>query len=1112
MKKNENRWVNPWGFIPFKVLLIMKLVVFIICFTSIGVLASKTYSQSTRLTLNLNNTSIKEVLLQIENSSRFYFLYNNNLIDVEKKVNIDAKDESITEILDILFQGQDVKYSIMDRQIVISPRDINSVNEAFQPRITGKVTDEFGQPLPGVTILRKGTTTGTVSDMEGNFNIEANANDILVFSFIGMKTLEVPVSNQTVINVSLEADVIGIEEVVAVGYGTMKKSDITGSVVRADLTKLQESPNVSLGQSLQGTIPGLNVGAVNTAGSDPSITIRGRTSISGGQGPLIVLDGIIYRGSLVDINPNDIESIDVLKDASAAAIYGSQASNGVMIITSKTVKAMSKPIIEYTGSYTMQESTNEKMRPMNKEGFLQLIADRWLELSRTGPDLLQPNPNWDVAKFLMDANAVNGYLAGVETDWWDLGTNDNPYIQMHNISVRGRSELSNYFMSVGLTDQENLVINDTYSRYNIRLNLDTKITDWLSVGTQTFFTLSNWSGIASMGNALPPVVPEVDAETGEYIIYPYKGTLNPALARQQDNLDKRYNFFGNFYTDIDIPFIKGLNYRLNFSQNLIMDKDFTFNPWGAELLGSGNKSNSSQYSWTSDHILTYKQSFGLHDVHSTLVYGAEQREYETTNASGSDFANDALGYNYLGAANAERQVISSDAWKETSLYTMLRLAYTYNSRYSFTATIRRDGFSGFGKNNKFAMFPSAAAAWRVSEESFIKDNLDWVDNLKLRVSYGSNGNRTVGRYQTLAKLSSTNAYLYGDGASAEKGVYLNAMANDNLKWETTNAFNVGLEFNVLDNRIFGNFEYYRSNTFDLLYNINIPVLNNNISSIPANIGKLANRGIELTLTGVPVQTKDFGWDVTVNFSRNRNEVVSILGLDNDGDGKEDDLVSSKIFIGHPYGVAYDFEQIGMWQIADYQAGLIPQGFTYGVYKVRDINEDGKYTAADDRAILGYTDPSYRFSVENVLRYKNWELKAFVNSIQGGKDYYYAQPASGLSNPDNIYQNNSFKWDYWTPENPDARYRQPGYFTAALGNAYSPYIQRSFIRLQNLTLSYRLPSELLKKAGINNFKIHVTGTNLMTISDWDGWDPETSSGLGGDYPLLRTYSLGINFDF
>ncbi|MDR0844955.1 MAG: SusC/RagA family TonB-linked outer membrane protein, partial [Tannerella sp.] len=416
------------------------------------------------------------------------------------------------------------------------------------------------------------------------------------------------------------------------------------------------------------------------------------------------------------------------------------------------------------------------------------------------------------------------------------------------------------------------------------------------------------------------------------------------------------------------------------------------------------------------------------------------------------------------------------------------------------------------KKNKFATFPSAAVAWRLSEEEFLQNRAPWIDNLKLRLSYGVNGNRTVSRYQTLAQVSTADSYAYGDGGSAEKGIRLNSMANDNLKWETTKTFNAGLDFSVLNGRLFGTLEYYISQTYDLLYNINIPRMNYNITSIASNIGKLKNHGQELSITGIPVQTKDFSWELTFNYSLNRNKVVSILGLDADGDGKEDDLVGSKIFIGHPYGVAYDYDLIGMWQLSDYNAGTIPSGFTYGTYKIRDINEDGKYSAADDRTILGYTDPSYRFSVQNTLRYKNLELKVFVNSIQGGKNYYYDQPGSVLVNPDNIYQSNSFKFDYWTPENPNARYRQIGFFTAALGDSFSPYIQRSFVRLQNLTLSYKVPSDFLKKIQVNNLKVYVTGTNLLTFTDWDGWDPETGAKLNSAYPLQKTYSVGINFDF
>ncbi|MGV8137020.1 MAG: TonB-dependent receptor [Mangrovibacterium sp.] len=1093
-------------------LTILFSFVFVISASAVG------YSQSAKLSLKLSNQSLVDALKQIEDQSEFYFYYNNSDIVGVRGISVNIQEAGIEKVLDELLQDTGLNYKMIDRYIVIKPANepVQPNMSAQQGKIAGAVKDAAGMPLPGVTVSIKGTSTGTITQSDGSFSLAGIPNDaILVFSFVGMRSQEVPVNGKSLINVSMEEETIGLEEVVAVGYGTAKKKDLAGSVVRADLSTLKESPNVSLGSALQGTVPGLNVGAVTSAGSDPSISIRGRTSISGGDSPLIVLDGIIYRGSLVDINANDIESIDVLKDASAAAIYGSQASNGVLIIMSKSSKMISKPIIEYSGSFSVQEPSTDKMEPMDRDGFLQLIADRFLSESRTGSDMTQANPNWDVTGHLMDSNAVNGYLNGSSTNWWNLLTNDRPYIQMHNLSVRGMSERSSYFMSMGYTDQENLVINDTYQRYNLRLNLDSKITNWLKIGTQTLFTLSDYSGVSpTISNVieLPPVVP-VTNEGGEFIIYPYKGVLNPMLEIKQDDVNKRYNLLANFYADINLPFVKGLNYRLNFSQNLINGKQYNFNPYGADLTGSASKFNSSQYDWTVDNILTYKRTWGRHDVNATFVYGSEKRQYEETDASGENFANNKLGYNYLGAADAAQQHIASSAWTETSLYTMFRLAYTFNDRYIFTGTVRRDGFSGFGSNNKFAWFPSGAVAWRISEEDFLKDNVSWLNNMKLRLSYGSNGNRTVSRYQTLATMSSTDAYLYGDDGAAEKGIYISAMSNDDLKWETTRTMNIGLDFSVLNDRVFGSLEYYRSKTFDLLYNINIPFMNNNISSIAANIGEMSNHGQELSITGIPVKKKDFQWDITLNYSLNRNKVNRILGIDADGDGKEDDLVSSKIFIGHPYGVCYDFKQTGMWQMEDYNAGIIPEGFTYGTYKVEDISDDEEYTEAKDRTILGYTDPSYRFSIQNTLRYKNWELKMFVNSIQGGKDYYYGQPGSSLANPDNIYQNNIFKWDYWTPENPDARYRQPGYFSSALGSAYSPYIQRNFIRLQDVTLSYTLPKKWLKRIQINHLKFFITGKNLLTISDWDGWDPETGTGLSSSaYPLLRSYSAGINFDF
>lgn len=1078
-----------------------------------------------QISLSVKNKPVREVIREIEKKSDYRFFFNDDLAGLNTEVSFDAVDQTIKDVMEQICRQASFSYILRsNNQIVLSAEPDKKQRQ--QRSVTGIITDEKGEPVIGANVVEKGTTNGSVTDIDGKYTLMVSDGAILQISYIGYKAKEISAGNKSVINISIQEDTETLDEVVVVGYGTAKKSDLAGSVVRADLGKLQESPNISLSSALQGTVPGLNVGAVSEAGKDPDMSIRGRTSISGGNSPLIVLDGIIFRGNMVDINMNDVESIDILKDASAAAIYGSEASNGVILITSKTGKVMSKPTIEYSGSFSYQQPTNKDMYPEGRDGFLRKISDRFLEESRTGADMLQPNPDWDASKHLMDRNTLDGYENGTDTDWWNMLTNKTPYIQNHNLSVRGKSELSSYFFSMGYTDQQNLVINDTYKRYNVRVNMDTKITSFLKVGIQSFFTVSDYSGESpDLGTVvgLPPIAAVTD-ESGEYVREPYKNTLNPLLTVQQDDVNKRYNLFGNFYADIDFPFLKGLNYRMNFSQNLIENKVFNFNKWDENFTGSGSKENNSQYNWTVDNILSYKNTFGKHAINATFVYGVEKRNYEMTKAGATNFSNDILGFNKLDAGQAGLQTARSGAWMESSLYTMLRASYTFSDKYILTGTIRRDGFSGFGKNHKFGVFPSAALAWRISEEDFFKKNVDWMENLKLRLSYGQNGNRTVERYQTLAQMGAgigavpidkttiNSGYLFGDGENGEIMQWIKSLANADLKWETTNTFNVGVDFSVLGGRIFGNMEYYLSQTNNLLFDINIPRING-LDKIPSNIGKMQNRGFEMSVTGVPIETKDFGWDVTFNFSRNRNKVASILGIDADGDGKEDDLVSDKIFIGRPYGVAYDYNILGMWQLADKANGLIPDGFEYGTYKVEDIDGDGKYTADKDRKIIGYSDPAYRFSIQNSFRYKNWEFKFMINSIQGGKNYYYGQPGKALANPDNIYQNNLFNFDYWMPENPNARYRQLGYYTQALGYEFSPYVQRSFVRLQDVTLSYNVPASFLNKFKVNRLKLYVTGKNLLTFTDWDGWDPETGTGLDSSkYPVMKSYSVGLNLEF
>lgn len=1069
--------------------------------------------QSQQVTINVRNVSLKTLFQEIEKRSTYRFSFRNALLEGKSTVTFNRK-ASVKDLLTEVLSQRGLSYTMASKNsiVIVSAQKTNgtkTVQQGGKKKVTGRIVDENGEPIIGATVKEKGTLNGTITDADGNFSFDATPNSTLQVTYIGYKTQDVQANDN--LNLTMASENEELNEVIVVGYGTAKKSDLAGSVVRADLSNLKEYTNVSLGSALQGTIPGLNVGAVTSAGSDPSMSIRGRSSISGTTSPLIVLDGIIYNGSLVDLNTNDIQSIDVLKDASAAAIYGSQASNGVILITTKTGGDMSKPIIEYNGSFTIQQASHT-LDINDREGYLQKIADTFISESRTGDDLLSPNPNWDVTKHFAEDKVLDGYNNGTDTDWYGLLTNSTPYIQNHSLSVRGKSELSNYYFSAGFTDQKNLIVNDTYKRYNVRVNLDTKITKDLKVGLQSFFTTSNYSGASpSMSTVydLPPLTAPYD-ENGELVKMPFTYYTNPLMETKQRDSNKRFNLSGIFYVDLQIPFIKGLSYRLNFSQSYITTRHFNFNEMGANFTGTAYKSNGSRYNWTVDNILTYKRDFGKHSINSTLVYGADQTRYESTTASGQNYPNNVLGYNCLESGQADLQSASSSAWRESSLYSMFRVMYSYDNKYMFTGTIRRDGFSGFGKDNKFGWFPSAAVAWRISEEKFM-EKFSWLDNLKLRLSYGQNGNRTIGRYQTMAKLGSTTGYLFGDGANAEQMQWVSSLENNNLKWETTNTFNLGLDFSVLSGRLTGTIDYYTSKTNNLLFNINIPNING-FSSVPSNIGKLSNHGIEVSLTGIPVKTKDLTWSVTFNFSQNRNKVDKVFGIDNDGDGKEDDLISNKIFIGKPYGVCYDYNIIGMWQISDYQAGLIPKGFTYGTYKVEDINGDGAYTAADDRKILGYTDPSYRFSISSNLHYKDWSLSFLLNSIQGGKDHYYGQPGSGLANPDNIAKSNLFKFDYWTPENPNAKYRQLGYYTSALGSSFSPYQQRNFIRLQDLTVAYNVPSSLLNKFNIRSLKIYLTGKNLFTITSWDGLDPETGTGLWAGYPVIRSYTIGLNFEF
>lgn len=1095
--------------------LIMRLFLFLMI---LGVLHSTaSVSQTKRFNLNERNISVKDALKLIEEQSGYRFFYEENLLNVNKKLSINISNSTIDEVLDQLLGQTGIEYKLMDNNFVVlksksnGNRNLSGMMQQAHS-VSGKVTDSSGVPLPGVTLVIKGTTQGTITGADGKYSLSnVPANATLVFSFVGMRSQEIAVNNRQQIDLSLKEETIGIEEVVAIGYGTMKKSDITGSVVKADIESFRESPNVSIMQSLQGTVPGLNVSQVDQSGENPEISIRGQNTISGSSSPLIVVDGIIFRGNLIDLNPNDIESVDVLKDASSTAIYGSEAANGVLIITTKSGKGyIGKPKITYSGSYSFQTPSHDLV-PMNREGYVKKLFDAFWQENRLGPDYFEPDPNtkWSVYAQFKGTQHIEGYDDGTDENWHDLLT-DNGYIQNHDVSITGGTDKINYYSSFGYTEQDGWLLNDDYKRYNIRINLDNKINNWLKIGTQSFMSISDYSGVSPSLTQIwfPPICKAYNAD-GTPVLEPTALGVNPLINVLQPDLEKRLNLFGNVYAEINFPFIEGLSYKVNYSRNYRHDRHYNFNENGNNYQGTAYKNHDLFNDWTFDNILTFNRNFNkIHNLTLTLVYGRENRYAESTDAYSSIFINDILGYNALESGAILEQTASSGAWEENSLYSMGRLVYNYKKKYLFTGTYRRDGFSGFGENKKFGEFPSVAVAWVLSEENFIKNNLPVFDYLKVRASYGTNGNRTVSRYQTLAKVSSEYAYIYGDGGSAELSQWVSSMANPNLGWETTTGLNVAMDFTLLNQRISGSIEYYNTKTNDLLYNINIPTMTG-FSSISTNIGELHNHGLEVSLTTVNVKKKDVNWQTTFVFSRNRNKVKSILGIDDDGDGKEDDLKASNIFIGEPLGVLYNYKVVGMYQLGD----EIPSGFYAGNYKIADLNNDGGYSAEKDRKILGYTNPGYRFGIQSKLTYKNWALHIFINSIQGGKDYYYGNGSPQGSWGDDVAakfaEGNSIMWDYWMPENPNAKHERLGYVSSF--QTILP-VQRNFVRLQDISLSYTVPSKFVQRYQIQGLKLFVSGKNIHTWTKWEGWDPETGLGLvPGGRPVMANYTLGVTLE-
>lgn len=1126
-KKLENREaVMP----PVKkVWLVMRLSILLIL-TSLVCSSVGVYSQNTTFSLKMKNQRIADVFDAIEQQSNFYFFYNREKFDDNRLVSVDFQNKKIDEILQELFKDEPVTYEIVDRNILVKVTTGYLKMTAQQQRtVTGKVTDSSGAPLPGVSVAIKGTTTGTITDADGNYSIpDVRPDAILLFSFVGMKTQEVAVANKATISVVMEEETIGIEEVVAIGYGTAKRKDFPGSVAsfKVEGSPVSLLPNTNALETIKGNVAGVDIGAVNEAGGEASILIRGQRSLRGSNDPLIILDGVIYTGSMTDINPYDIEKVDVLKDAVSAAVYGSRSANGVIIITTKKGKTQ-KPTITVNSSIAFQQFQN-KPDLMN--------PDQWLEKVNDFLRQAEGTTSWMMPQILAN------YNEGKVTDWLGAVTQTG-VIQNYQVAVSGSPNKVNYYLSAAYGDNKGIVVGDDFNRITLIAKIQTDITGWLQIGADANFTKRDYSGIeAKYRNAkyMEPYGVMYRDDQGNLEKYPREqGTafVNP-LWGVSDGLVNDYDVRKDYrlytYALFTAPWVKGLTYRINLQNSLNTQEARSFTHEGY-YVAEGSVTNTSRYEpstiegfltqangsiymsnesgYVFDNILNFNHAFDKHNIDATLVATRDysMSEYKTMNGDGfSAVGNTSLSY--WGLHSAANQNLELNVVKRSNIGYLGRLSYSYNDKYYFTGSFRRDGASVFGANRKWGNFSAAGVAWRISNEEFLK-NLTPLNYLKLKLSWGQNGNQGVTPYSTLAQvLSGTPSgirYEFSNtGSQILYGLKQLNMANSALGWETTKKWNGGFESVWLKNRLFVDVDVYLSNTTDQIYTPTIPSMNG-FTSITSSLGEVQNYGAELTLKTINIKNRNWNWNTNITWWFNRNKLITLTGDDLDGDGVEDDNIASGMFIGEPINAIYGYVQDGIIQEGDDAYKAMEGAATENGYpKYKDISKDGKISSLD-RKIVGYPQEKFRLNMGNTVSYKNLELYVMIAGIFGGGKYYL-KSNTGAYTFENGWNANATYRKYWKSDRPSNTY--PAAYFGSDGR-FQGLQSRSFVRVQNVTLSYELNPGWLKTHNINSLKLFCTANNPLIFTKWVGGDPEIGTPeSSSDLPVASTYSFGVNVSF
>ncbi|MDQ6530939.1 TonB-dependent receptor [Flavobacterium sp. LHD-85] len=980
-----------------------------------------------------------------------------------------------------------------------------SIQSNAQTTVTGTVSDDKG-PIPGANVNVKGTKTGVSTGFDGTYSIDVPSNGVLVFSFLGFTSREVGVNGQKKINVKLEEDSNNLKEVVVIGYGAQRKEAVTGSVASIKGSEIREVPSANITQSMQGRLPGVQITQTSTKpGAAMQIRIRGTRSLTAGNDPLVVLDGIPFSGTLADISPEDIKSVDILKDASATAIYGSRGANGVILVTSNRGSKGQRTSIAYS-TYT---------------GYKTAVKYPMME-----------GPKYVEFRKLAGKNLVNGIdeADDVNTDWQDLFYRTG-IVTNHDIAVTGGTENGNYNVGVNYYKDQAVIPGSEYNRYSIRAALDQEIgifkigfssnnnysiTDGASLG---MYGVLSMSPIANPYNEDGSLKRTVKMPQDENWVYTRESMRN--LGDKWADTNKAFGSYNSIYGELKIPAVDGLKARVNLGGNYRTSNSGTYTGIGVFNANPDNPNvasigNSQSTSWTVETLLTYDRTFAeKHKINALAMYSSAQDTYNSSLISRRNIAGDSFQYFNLGqTSTGDNDDITinngNQAYTQSGLISYMgRVMYSYADRYMISATVRSDASSRLAPSNQWHTYPAFSAGWNISKESFMK-NVKWVNSLKLRGGYGQTSNQSVAPYATLGYLS-TRPYNFG--ASNATGYYVSTLPNPNLGWEYSITTNVGLDFSLFNNRLSGTAEYYTTDTKDLLLSVNLPVTSG-VSSYVGNVGSTENKGWELSLNGVILDNYNgWTWDAGVNIYSNKNKLVSLAS------GMTEDQ-NNWWFVGKPLNVIYDYKKVGIWQTdaeAKQYEGPAGQAGMIRVAYTGDYNANGTPTrliGAQDRQVLN-ADPDFQGGFNTRVAYKNFDISLVGLFQSGGILNSTLYGSNGYLNI-NDGRRGQIDVDYWTPENTDAQFPKPGGPTESNNPKYgstSGYFDGSFVKLKTITLGYSLNKQWIKSAGMEKLKLYCTIQNPWVIYSpyhkVSGLDPETNSYANDASNMAVAYSGNLS---